>query len=108
LSRFKGNLAEDEATIYLTSLGFTILKRNFYTKFGEIDIIAQKDDVLHFIEVKSGSTFEPIYNITPTKLNRVIKSAQSYLKQHHSDQAFEIDALIVDNNGCELIENITF
>ena len=54
MSRQKGNLAEDTACGFLYDNGFTIIERNFYSRFGEIDIIATKDEVFHFIEVKSG------------------------------------------------------
>ena len=47
-----GILGEDKACAFLKKQGFKILKRNFHSKFGEIDIIATKDEILHFIEVK--------------------------------------------------------
>ena len=47
-----------------------MVERNFFSQFGEIDIIALKKGVLHFIEVKSGENFDPIYAITPSKLKR--------------------------------------
>ncbi len=75
MSRAKGNLAEDTACGFLYDNGFTIIERNFYSRFGEIDIIATKDEVLHFIEVKSGLDYESaIQNITPKKLSRLIKT----------------------------------
>ncbi|MDE7448198.1 MAG: YraN family protein, partial [Helicobacter sp.] len=52
MSRAKGNLAEDKAATFLRHNDFRIVARNFYTRFGEIDIIAIKKDVLHFVEVK--------------------------------------------------------
>lgn len=107
MSRAKGNLAEDKAAAFLRIQNFQILTRNFYTHFGEIDIIATKQNILHFIEVKSGSSFEPIYQITPTKLKRIFKSAQVYLNQTNNHQNYCIDALIVRGDICELIENIT-
>ena len=58
MSRAKGNIAEEKACEFLYDNGFSILDRNFYSSFGEIDIIATKDDVLHFIEVKSGDDYE--------------------------------------------------
>jgi putative endonuclease len=106
-TRNKGNIAEIKAVEYLKNKNFKIIKRNFYTKFGEIDIIAFKDNVFHFIEVKSGKNFDPIYNITPSKLNRIIKSAYVYLKKHNINLAFCIDAIIIKDN-IEFIENITF
>ncbi len=66
-SRHKGAQAEDFACVFLRECGFEILERNFFARYGEIDIIALKDNVVHFIEVKSGESFEPIYNITPSK-----------------------------------------
>ncbi|HEC1788756.1 TPA: YraN family protein, partial [Campylobacter lari] len=48
-----GKKGEELACEFLKTQGFEILKRNFYSKFGEIDIIAKKDKILHFIEVKS-------------------------------------------------------
>ena len=73
----------------------------------EIDIIAVKDEVLHFIEVKSGSSFEPLYNITPKKLQHVINTAYRFMQKKNLDLAFQIDAISVQNGSCELTENIT-
>ena len=102
-----GNTAEEKACEYLKNKGYKIVERNFYTKFGEIDIIAFKDGVFHFIEVKSGKTFEPIFNITPVKLKRIIRSVEIYLKQNRIDSAFCIDAVIV-KDGIDHLVNLTF
>ena len=107
MSLNKGKKAEEVATNYLINKGFTILKRNFYFKGGEIDIIATRDNVIHFIEVKSGNNFEPIYNITPKKLKRIINGAYIYLKQNRLNLPFCIDAIIVKKESIEHIENIT-
>jgi len=48
-----GELGENIAAHYLTNSGYTILEKNYTCKFGEIDIIAKKDTVLAFIEVKT-------------------------------------------------------
>ena len=89
MSRAKGNVAEDKASEFLLGLGFTIEERNFYSRFGEIDIIAVKDEVLHFIEVKSGLDYESaIQNITPTKISRLVKTANVYMKKN--DYFFEL------------------
>jgi putative endonuclease len=104
-----GNDAEELATQFLQEAGFAIIERNYYArKLGEIDIIAHRHGVWHFIEVKSaGRDFDPIYNLTPTKLRRVIRSAYYYLKAHGLDVAMSIDALLVRRGEVELIENIT-
>lgn len=108
MSRSKGNFAEDKAVEYLKQKNFDIIERNFYaSKFGEIDIIAKKDSVLHFIEVKSGFGFEAIYNITPQKIKKIINSANFYMKNRKLNLAFCIDAIIIQENEIEFLENIT-
>jgi len=104
-----GNESEELATRYLEDAGYVIIERNFYArKLGEIDIIARRKETLHFIEVKSGrADFDPVYNMTPTKIRRVINSAYYYLKSKNLDTPFSIDALIVRKGPVELIENIT-
>ena len=55
-TRHLGNAGEDMAVAYLTTLGWTILERNYTCRYGELDIVAlpddQRADVLAFIEVK--------------------------------------------------------
>ena len=109
LPKIFGDASEDLATAFLEQEGFVIVERNYFArKLGEIDIIAQKDDVLHFIEVKSGkANFDPVYNITPGKLHKVINSAHYYLKSKQIEMAFSIDALIIRGDEVEFIENVT-
>ena len=108
MSRAKGNLAEDKACEFLLNNGFMIIERNFYSRFGEIDIIATKDEVLHFIEVKSGLDYESaIQNITPKKLSRLIKTGNVYLKKNALDVDFVYDAIAVTPKNVEMVENIT-
>ena len=107
MSRAKGDRAEERAVKFLMRQGFRILERNAYSRFGEIDIVAEKEGVLHFVEVKSGASFEPIYNITPTKLGRLVRTAESWLKKRKSDLPWQIDALIVKGEAIEWVENIT-
>ena len=75
-ARVMGKVGEDKACAWLESKGFRILARNCSTRFGEIDIIALKNDVLHFIEVKSfsSSSLSPRYAITPKKLEKIYAS----------------------------------
>jgi len=104
-----GDASENLATEFLEQEEFIILERNYFArKLGEIDIIAQKENVLHFIEVKSGKAdFDPIYNVTSAKLRKVINSAHYYMKTKNLDVAFSIDALIVRYDEVEFIENVT-
>jgi len=106
-SRKIGNIAENKAVEFLEKNNYKIVERNFYSRFGEIDIIALKDKIYHFIEVKSGENFEPIYNITPTKLKRIIKTINFYLKKKKINSPYQIDAIIIKNNSIEMIKNIS-
>jgi len=108
MSRAKGNIAEDKAVEFLQSRGYYIVERNFYSRFGEIDIIASKDNALHFVEVKSGIDYESaVQNITPQKLSRLIKTGHVYLKKNRLDVDYMYDGIIVTPRDIELIENIT-
>lgn len=109
LPKIYGDESESLATRFLEQEGFLILERNYFArKLGEIDIIAQKEDVLHFIEVKSGKAdFDPIYNLTPSKLHKVVNSSHHYMKCKRLDMVFSIDALIIRHDEVEFIENVT-
>ena len=110
LPKLFGDKSETQATSFLERNGFVILERNFFAKkLGEIDIIAKRENELHFIEVKSGksNTFDPVYNVTPAKLRKVINSAHYYMKTKHLDICFSIDALIIRGDEVEFIENVT-
>lgn len=108
MSREKGNHAEEKACEFLYDNGFIILERNFYSRFGEIDIIATKDEVLHFIEVKSGDDYEKaIQNITKSKISKLIKTGSIYMKKNGFDSDYEYDAVIITPEKIWHIENIT-
>jgi len=108
MSREKGDKAENLASSYLQEAGYIIVKRNFYSRFGEVDIIVAKESVLHFVEVKSGDDYEKaIQNITPKKLSKIIKTANVYMKKEGFSGDFTFDALIVTPKNIDLVENIT-
>jgi len=108
MSRAKGNLAESRACEFLLENDFSIVERNFYSRFGEIDIIALNGEVIHFIEVKSGVDYETaIQNITPKKLSRIIKTMNVYIKKNALNIDYMIDAVIVTPKKIWYVENIT-
>jgi len=104
-----GNQNESKAVSFLQEEGFRILEQNYYArKLGEIDIIAIRDDVLHFIEVKSAQAdFDPIYNFTASKQRKVINSAYYYMKVKKIDMMFSIDLIVIRWEEIEFLENIT-
>ncbi|MSN95694.1 YraN family protein [Campylobacter sp. FMV-PI01] len=103
-----GFKSEDKAVNYLRNLNFEIIDRNFKSKFGEIDIIAKKNSVLHFVEVKATSgEYDSIYRITPIKMDKILKTIDFYLMKSKFDLNYQIDALLVQKNEIKFIENIT-
>ena len=109
MSKQKSDLAEKRAISFLEDLGYKIIEQNFYAKkLGEIDIIAKKDDIYHFCEVKSANEYEvAVNNITPSKLSKIKRSLNYYLQIKKLDVAFCIDAIIVTDSSIDLLENIT-
>ncbi len=107
MSRAVGDIAEERAVGYLLENGYRVVERNVSCRFGEIDIIAEKGGVLHFVEVKSGKGFEPVYNITPAKLSRLLRTVEWYIQKKRVDMPYQLDALILKHDEIELLENIT-
>ena len=109
LNTIIGNQSEELAIEFLEAEGFFVLERNYYArKLGEIDIIALRDNVMHFIEVKSAQAdFDPIYNFTPAKQRKVINSAHYYMKSKRLDVEFSIDLILVRWGEVEFLENVT-
>lgn len=112
-----GKLGEDLAVKFLSNNGYSIVDRNFLIRGGEVDIIATKEEMLVFVEVKTrvGLDFGlPEEAITPWKMQAIIKTAQFYHSSHPNlPKSLRVDLVAVefDNNGVlkriELIENIT-
>jgi len=98
-----GDLGEKIARKYLEEKGYKILDKNFrYSKLGELDIIAEKNNNIFFIEVKArmktGLTdYFPEDNITFAKQKKLIKLSQIYLSKHRLfDSSWQIDILAIE------------
>lgn len=100
-TREVGNAGEDKACAWLESHGYGILARNWRTRRGEIDIIAEKDGTLVFAEVKtlpSGEVETLAYELDRRKQKRLIETAQLFLAKHRKYRynAVRFDVLVVD------------
>ena len=112
-----GKWGEEKAVVYLKDHGYKIIETNFSCKLGELDIIAYKNDVLHFVEVKTRKTDtygSPAESVTKLKLRHITKTIEFYLlKNKISDNQIEISVDVMEiylTNGAaeyNLIENIT-
>ena len=105
--RRRGNMGEDFAANYLQKEGYTILERNYSTKYGEIDIIAQKDRIVAFVEVKSRAEdclYAPREAVTFSKQKKICKAAMLYnLKKGINGQPrFDVFEIIYGKEDLEV------
>lgn len=96
-----GKLGEDIACKFLVKRGFKIICQNYTKKWGELDIIAEKNKILHFFEVKSVAGEEdnhrPEENIHPWKVKRILRAVQTFLLDHRisEETEWQIDVMAV-------------
>lgn len=99
-----GNTGENIACKFLEKRGFRIVERNYRKKWGEIDIIAEKDGVLHFVEVKASavrgdndSDYRPEENIRLWKKQRMSRAIRTYFAERkiQDDNDFQIDVMAI-------------
>jgi putative endonuclease len=101
-----GELGEDEAVNYLVNKGFKIIERNHTRKWGELDIVAVKGNVLHFIEVKAitvrdistrEGNYRPEDHMDTWKIQRLKRVMQTYLMSADikEDQEWQFDLICV-------------
>ena len=93
-----GSIGEDIATEYLQKKRYKILKRNFTAGKGEIDIIALKDKVTVFVEVKTrqnDSYGAPSEAVDFRKRKKIIETATRYIGAENPDTAFRFDVIEV-------------
>lgn len=106
----KGKLGEQIASEFLGKRGYRLIETNFRTRFGELDIIAAKDGLLVFVEVKLkiGTDFgTPEEMITEGKIRQVRQTAEVYLQQNKEIAAnflqYRIDAVCITlNEDCSI------
>lgn len=94
-----GRGGEEVAAQFLERKGYRIIDKNYREKWGEIDIVAEKDNVVHFVEVKAVSResmdYRPEELVHSTKLAKVARTAQLYMETKRDTREFQIDAIAV-------------
>ncbi len=105
-SREIGNIGEEYTACYLVEKGCEILDRNYCIKGGELDIVAKKGSVIHIVEVKTrrpGALSGGDEAITPAKISRIIKAANSYIASRDIDLSCVFDVAVVELRGREVV-----
>lgn len=96
-----GQWAELVAIEQLQQAGFSVLYHNYFSRYGEIDIIGLKDDLIVFVEVKarSDATYgQSIEALSVKKQAKIIKTATYFMMRHeqYSDYTCRFDAICID------------
>ena len=108
-----GKRGELLAQEYLKEVGYEVIEVNYRCMFGEIDIIAHKDDYIVFIEVKTRRNNNygfPYESVSAIKQEKIRKVAACYLKANNLFQRdCRFDVVSVEKNGvdysCEIIQD---
>lgn len=107
-----GKIAEDMAAGYLQKNGYKILARNFRFQKAEIDIIAEKDELIIVIEVKARSTdffILPQEAVTKAKIKSIVLAANHYLEEFNkqNEVRFDIISVLPDEKKNLIIDHIS-
>lgn len=95
-----GKSGEDFAEKYFTKLGYTVT-RNFHSRRGEIDLIAENDELVLFVEVKTrktGSMIAPAEAVDFYKQKKIIATAEYYLMKNETEKQPRFDVFEVFQN----------
>ena len=93
-----GKLGELYAADYFTSNGYNILHRNWRHSHWEVDLIASKENILHFIEVKTRTTKKmglPEESVNKKKMQNLLKAAEAFLFQQPQWHRIQFDILAI-------------
>ncbi len=83
--RATGKAGEERAKNYLIKNGYEIIGSNYHSRYGEIDIIARRKNIIAFVEVKTrkiNSVVKPIEAVTREKIKRLLMTAQVYIEKN--------------------------
>ncbi len=108
-NKLTGDRGETIAANYLQKKGFIIVGRNYRQKWGEIDVIAKKNNKMHFIEVKTVSydtkadleravsygTWRPEENVHSYKLQRLARAIETWLAEYNWEGDWQIDVVAI-------------
>lgn len=102
--RIKGNIGEKAVANYLKQKKFQITYTNFYSKYGEIDVIAENNELILFVEVKTrsaGQMLSPSFSVDYKKRQRIFRTANLYMQSNKVDKQprFDIAEVIINSNG---------
>jgi len=102
--RASGQKWEREAEKFLHSNGLRTLKRNYHSRFGEIDLVMSDGEILVFVEVRyrrNAGYGSGADSVTPVKQQRIVRTAERYLQQFkvHPSKVCRFDVISISGAG---------
>ena len=97
-----GKLGEDLAAKVLQENGYNVIARNLHTLHGEVDIIAEGEGCICFVEVRTrrkDSMVSPLESVTPAKRQRIVTTALTWLRDHPAELQPRFDLFCVLTRG---------
>ncbi|NHZ89686.1 YraN family protein [Massilia sp. CCM 8733] len=104
----QGQQWEQKALDYLTSQGLRLVEANYRCRGGEIDLILRHGEELVFVEVRqraSSSHGGAAASITPAKIGRMVRAAQTYLLRFAQVPPCRFDVIAIDGERMEWLRN---
>lgn len=104
-----GQTGENIAREYLENKGYKFIDQNYKNKWGEIDLICEKDKIIVFVEVKTrtGDRFgSPESAINNKKIQKLIKNSVAYMKFKKIDKSYRIDAISIVLEGSGKVQKM--
>ena len=113
-NRDLGACGEDIAAEFLLSKNFSVIERNYrFGKFGEIDIIARRDDLIIFVEVKNRSSERyggALYSISNKKKSSLKTAARAFIaaspEYNRKEITFRFDLISITGDSIDWIEDM--
>ncbi|MEN6460703.1 MAG: YraN family protein, partial [Syntrophomonas sp.] len=108
MKRKLGIQGEEMAAMYLTKNGYQIITRNYYTRYGELDIICEKNNTIIFVEVKTRTSTRyglPQEAVTNMKIAHLKKAAMIYLNslnKRYREIRFDVIAILITGEKNEI------
>lgn len=113
-------MGESVAAEYLKRHGFRIRDRNIARKTGELDIIAEKEDTLYFVEVKTNlvdefpsdgnaeDAYDPSLNLHEMKIRKVARTGEWYVLENGWEGEWQVDGILVWLRRCDGMARVRY
>lgn len=99
MSRLIGKLGENCAAEYMKAKQYKVIEKNYYSKYGEIDIIVQNQEYIVFVEVKTrkhNCMVDGREYVNKMKKSKIVKTALEYLRCNGAEKQVRFDVIEVE------------